>query len=307
VSRRRRHVNESHEDGLVRSPRHREKARDNTNSAQVTPALVVRRVLNSSIRAGDLQHIQAVYGNQAVQRMLQRQESPENRSGETTDQSTQAQPLWERAPPFYRSGLYTRAIILFEQMRNIPGMGDPFYAAVTFNIGVANLRLHRYHTAILYFEQYLRIGDDRETGQARLDEALRGAGLPVTTIEVLGEQGGPTVSAGAGGEASAELSQLRDEFYSAMNDYRSGNYGRAIGKFDRVRLARGASEEVRQAAVFNIGMCNLRMRRYATAVFYFEQALSMGGTDKEGIEERLAEAKRGAGIPVEEEVETTLP
>ncbi|HEY9076524.1 MAG TPA: tetratricopeptide repeat protein [Anaerolineaceae bacterium] len=310
MSRRRRHADDSQDDVIVNQRRKRDAVVRAGASPQISAGMAVQTMRYARTAPNSIERLQATFGNQAVQRMIMRQRLPNAAVEPVTDQSTQntqGRELWERATTAYTAGRYQRAIILFERIRNLPGMSEQVIAAMTFNIGVANLRLHRYNTAIIYFEEYLRIGDDRELGQARLDEARRGAGLPAQREETEGGAGGANVSSGAGGESAAGLQVLRDTFYSALADYRGGNYGRAIAKFERIRSARGASEEVRQAVVYNIGMCMLRMRRYATAVFYFEQYLNMGGSDRERGEQRLDEAKRGAGIPVEDESEDVTP
>jgi tetratricopeptide (TPR) repeat protein len=73
--------------------------------------------------------------------------------GQTSQTIEQARQLFERARRFYNARAYRKAIILFEQARHTPGV--PRLEALLYNIGMANLRLRRFATAIIYFENYL--------------------------------------------------------------------------------------------------------------------------------------------------------
>jgi hypothetical protein len=53
------------------------------------------------------------------------------------------------------------------------------------------------------------------------------------------------------------------------------------------------------ACLFNIGAANLRLRRFATAVIYFEtyvESPDIADRDRTGAQRLLNTAKRGAGI-----------
>jgi outer membrane protein assembly factor BamD (BamD/ComL family) len=149
-----------------------------------------------------------------------------------------------------------------------------------YNIGQANLRLRRFATAILYFEEYLTMpGADRQGGEAGLAQAQQGAGVPGAEI--------PTA------EAPLSMEQTREMFDEAVELYGNRQYRRAIIRFERVRQQPDIGEDVRRDCLYNIGQANLRLRRFATAIPYFEEYLTMPGADREGGEAGLAQAQQG--------------
>lgn len=100
--------------------------------------------------------------------------------GEAPSTLEQARQLFNRAERFFKAGAYRRAIILYERVRHMPDVPRP--EALLFNIGLANMKLRRFATAIIYFENFLaspRISEsDRKRAQQRLNEARRGIGIP---------------------------------------------------------------------------------------------------------------------------------
>jgi Tfp pilus assembly protein PilF len=80
----------------------------------------------------------------------------------------------DRTADLYQRGQYRQAILLFEQLRHAPGVPDSAKLAMLFDIGMCNLKLNRYATAIIYFEQYLAMpGADVVKGE--------GADIPSTS------------------------------------------------------------------------------------------------------------------------------
>jgi outer membrane protein assembly factor BamD (BamD/ComL family) len=109
----------------------------------------------------------------------------------------------------------------------------------------------------------------------------------------------PSIAAGLG--QAAPVNPVEQKFRAAAQQYKVKNYITAIILFERVRNMPAASAEVKRDCLYNIGMANLRLKRPATAVLYFERYLASSGlseADRRGAEERLNEAKRRTGIPV---------
>lgn len=102
------------------------------------------------------------------------------------------------------------------------------------------------------------------------------------------------------GQATA-ADPVEQKFRAAAQQYKVKNYTTAIILFERVRNMPAATEEVKRDCLYNIGMANLRLKRPATAVLYFERYLASSGlseADRTGAQARLEEAKRRTGIPV---------
>lgn len=101
------------------------------------------------------------------------------RLGQPNTPANQARAVFARAERLFKARAYRKAIILFERVRHMPGVPNP--ERLLYNIGLANLKLRRFATAIIYFESFLAhpsISDgDRERAQEKLNEAKRGAGV----------------------------------------------------------------------------------------------------------------------------------
>ena len=88
-----------------------------------------------------------------------------------------AREMFNQAQELFARGRYREAIIRFERVRQLPGQPPEVGRDVLYDIGMSNLKLGRFATAILYFEEYLtKEGADVDDGQARLTEAKRGLG-----------------------------------------------------------------------------------------------------------------------------------
>jgi hypothetical protein len=102
---------------------------------------------------------------------------------QATEAPERARQLFKSAMSHYRARRYARAIILWERVRHLPGVPPNLKAACLYNVGQANMRLHRVATAMIYFETYISgtgISEkDRADAQARLDAAKRRLGITV--------------------------------------------------------------------------------------------------------------------------------
>ncbi|MCL4486540.1 MAG: tetratricopeptide repeat protein [Chloroflexi bacterium] len=223
-------------------------------------------------------------------------------AGANSTTQEEARATFERATQQYAAGDFNGAIESFETVQQAMGLqaGASLFYNIFYNIGMCNLKLRRYHAAVNNFEDYLA-GDglsaqDRAEARERLNEGRRGAGLPAET----GPEEG---SGGATGAASPEA-RARGLFERGSQHFSAGAYRDAIRAFERVRHLPGLSEAHQAALLYNIGMCNLRLNRFSTAITYFERYLATSGLSASDIEEaraRLSEARRRAGVPVEEE------
>jgi outer membrane protein OmpA-like peptidoglycan-associated protein len=219
--------------------------------------------------------LQRLIGNQAVGRMMGA--SRIQRDGPTDE----GRGLFDIARQQFDAGQYSQALVTFERVREVGGAPERVRRDCTYNIGLCNLRLRRFATATLYFEQYLAMsGADTALGQSHLDEARAGAGTSATD------------------DPAAQLTedQARDLFRRTTALFDAGDYRQAIVGYERLRqFSDTLGDEVRRDSLHNIGVCNLRLGRFSTAVLYFELYMAMAGADVARAQERLAEAYEGMG------------
>lgn len=205
-----------------------------------------------------------------------------------------AKTIFEEGEQFYNEGDYRAAIIRFERARQMPGMSRDNQAMIHFNIGLSNFKLRRFATAVYNFEQYINagVGSEQEQDQARqmLQRSRDGAGVPA--------------------EMSEE--EQRQTFEDAEQYYASSQFRKAIVRFERVRQAGNLGAASRAILSFNIGLCNIRLRRFATAIPYFEEYIrslghdpnstqtheaAQGNADLREALDLLRQARQGAEMP----------
>ncbi len=241
---------------------------------------------------------QRLFGNQRVQRLLskaslQRQEDPLD----TTDRGpfdVAGEQVFQRGNELLAEGRYRSAIVRFERARQLPDISERSRANCLWNIAHANLQLRRFATAMTYGQQYIETAtdaspEDLAEAERLINRARRGAGIPAD--EERGEY---------------DESQARRLFQYGVRMTEEGNRAQAIIIFERVRQTPGVPESSQANCLWNIGLLNLEMRRFATAISYLEQWLDTGqGTaeDAAGADRLLVRAREGAGIAVEPEDE----
>ena len=206
----------------------------------------------------------------------------------------EARRIYEDGVHAYSSGQFRRAIIRFERARQMPGITEQSNGALLYNIGRANMRLHRYATAVYAFERYL------ETGGISAASAARGR-------EMLARS-----QRGAGIDADISQSDAQQLFEDGAQHYSNGQYRQALILFERARNLGGIDERSENAFLYNIGRCNLKLERFATAIRYFEAVIRAKGVEPDSAEaveaaagdtdlakylELLRQARQGAGIP----------
>lgn len=92
---------------------------------------------------------------------------------------------------------------------------------------------------------------------------------------------------------------VRRLFENATAAFDSRNYGRAIILYEKARQQSGVPEKIKEACLYNIGLANVRLQRFATAIVYFENYLGRTGIsdcDRMMAQHRLLKAKRRIGV-----------
>jgi len=88
-------------------------------------------------------------------------------------------------------------------------------------------------------------------------------------------------------------------FDRGLASFEAHQYEKAIIHFERARQAPGLSAEIYGSVVYNIVACNLKLKRYTTAIVYLEQYLTMPGADVPLAERYLRAARRLAARDAE--------
>lgn len=102
-----------------------------------------------------------------------------------------------------------------------------------------------------------------------------------------------------GQPAAGALLPGEQEFNEGVQMVQTGDYEEAIAVLERARRVPGAPPGGIAVSLFNIGVCNFRLRRYAMAVTYYEMALNTGARGQRLVEIKVAleEARRMADLP----------
>ena len=101
------------------------------------------------------------------------------------------------------------------------------------------------------------------------------------------------------GQAVLNKERARQLWNQASRYIQRGAYRRAIIRFERLRQLPGMTEVDKNKMLYNIGTANLRLRRFATAIFYFETYLKGPGINEQqkiDAEKWMQKAMQGAGI-----------
>jgi tetratricopeptide (TPR) repeat protein len=233
--------------------------------------------------------LQRMAGNAAVHRLLRGGDLSREDvvSAETAGPALEAEELRERfseAQALYHAARYPQAIVAFQRIRSLPGVPDAVQRDCLWAMGMADLRLGRYATAILLFEHYMTMeGADVPGAEARLEQARSSAGL---------------------GDDTDGPEQLERRFDAAMGLFEGGRHRQALVAFERVRRHPDASPELERDCLFNTGLTLLHLQRYATAIPFFEQYATCEGADAAEAKARLEETRRAAGAGIENEQPT---
>ena len=231
--------------------------------------------------------LQRTAGNAAVQRLLRRGGALAAQDIESAPRIGPALPadeLRERyyeAQQLYNGGRYSEAIVAFQRIRSLPGVPEGMQRDCVWNMGMADLQLGRHATAILLFEHYSTMeGADAAAAEARLEQARAGAGVE---------------------DESLEPEQLARRFDAAVGLFERGRHRQALVAFERIRQLPDLPREYERDCLYNTGMALLHLQRYASAIPFFEQYATREGADMPEAKARLEEARRAAGVGLDQE------
>lgn len=212
-----------------------------------------------------------------AERILEREDaSIPAATGDATADAARAEALFDQAVALYMDSQYRQAIIIFEQVREMPDIAEAVRRDVTFNIARCNMRLRRAATAIPYLEEYLRMpGASRAEAVALLTESQEAAGAMTS------------------GEQAQMVYRLANEAYIA------GDYREAERLFQLILSNPSVDTTAMTDIRYNLGMALLRQGRHADALPHF-QAYAAEHPDAADVQERIAECEAAIGAAVAE-------
>lgn len=178
----------------------------------------------------------------------------------------------------FEGGQYAEAINAFQRMLDMDEFPEDARDEILYNLGASNYQLERYATAAHYFQQYQEVHPEDQRVARQIEDSLNRIGAS----EERNESQGP----GAG----RRLFQLAQERYEAR-DFR-----RAIILFERVRHLERLPDETRSMMLFNAGMSNFHLGRYATAQNYLEEYLAEHPDEANEVQPYLSECQAQVGL-----------
>ena len=218
----------------------------------------------------------------------------------TGNQSTSAaNNLVRQGERFYQNGNYSRAIVFFQRALHSENVDNSHSAQLLYNIGMCNYRMSRYAAAINFFELYLTHNPGDPTTQGLLEECRSRSNAHNSDGAISGTnryatEGGQTTAENRP-ESSEAGPTSRDRLQRAERQFSHGDYRSAMYLFEQARQGSNLSASDNADILYNLGMCNLRMRRYGTAITYFEQYLQQNPGNEEAMR-HLETAQRRVGI-----------
>ena len=179
-----------------------------------------------------------------------------------------ARRIFEEGQRHYEGGDFRGAIIRFERVRSTEWLDETDQALLAFNIGGSNMGLHRYATAIPYFEEYIRsLGFDPDSAQTQ-EAAAENADLS-EALDLLRE---------ARQNTGMPWAQLL--FDQALADFRAGNYEESLTSLRQLYGLADLDDSTRALTVYNLGLTLHNLGNYSEAIRYYEEYLT--GTGSEG-------------------------
>ena len=238
-------------------------------------------------------------------RSLQLKESGKAASDDNPEQAPGAGPgagaraLYERARAAYESGDYNTAMVLCEQVRQLPDSTPPHRTECLVNLGTCNWKLGRYHTAIDYFTVALLQPNILPEDVAKCRK--RRARCQKLVGQKQGDPNSQGVYADDPDQREGQDTSKADQLYEQGREaFEKGQYVKAIKILEQVRHMPEVPTKHKAVILQNIGKANLELGRPEAAVFYLELALAhpaLLSEHRATSEVDLAKARELAGLP----------
>jgi tetratricopeptide (TPR) repeat protein len=196
-------------------------------------------------------------------------------TGDAAADTARAEQLYTQAFSLFAEGQFRQALIIFEQVREMPDMSEDIRRDTIFNIARCNMELRRAATAIPCLEEYLRMpGASHAEAIALLTESQEAAGAMTST------------------EQARLVYRLADEAYNA------GQHREAERLF-RIILNNPVLDANTLADIhYNLGETLFLQGRYDEALTEFQAYTALHPDDAEVLA-RIEECQRriGAAVP----------
>lgn len=97
------------------------------------------------------------------------------------------------------------------------------------------------------------------------------------------------------------VTMAREHFEEGQRLFSQGRYAAAITRFERARQVPSLGDDIYRDLIWNLAVANSRLERFATAVFYLEQYLTMGisEADRTAAESLLQQMRAGTASDAE--------
>jgi tetratricopeptide (TPR) repeat protein len=202
-------------------------------------------------------------GNQALQRML-KADAQANVPGDMVQRETTAADDTERlhsifnvAETFYKAEAYSDAAINYTKLLQFDSLKGEQRAQILYNVGQCQRNLKRYANAIPYYEEAVQIGAGAFQKKAEyfLKVCREELGITMVNDEDVLHVG---------------LDDAKDLFVQADEAYKGGNYKDALALYLQVQQY---YPDASGMMYFNMGQCNRNLKRWATALYFYERSL----------------------------------
>jgi len=202
-------------------------------------------------------------GNRALQRMLKADAKAQlpggvvQRETTATDDSERLRSIFSVAEAFYKAEEYSDAAINYTKLLQFDSLKGEQRALILYNVGQCQRNLKRYANAIPYYEEAVQIGAGAFQKKAEYFLKFCREELGITMVN---------------DEDVLHVGQddAKDLFVQADEAYKGGNYKDALNLYLQVQQY---YPEASGMMYYNMGQCNRNLKRWATALYFYERSL----------------------------------
>ena len=210
-------------------------------------------------------YLQSVIGNQAVQRLIQRDEA---------ETDSRARTMFQEGQALFESGDYAGAFQIFQQVVQMPDLPESRLPRLYYDMGRAMIHLNQLHSARSYLTTALQFAEQQNDMQAH-ERILHDLSNVRTRLGEDMADAPQTEAQQALAEASnAEARQLYQEAEAHFNN---GEYQEALEKFQRVAGMSGVPENTHIMMLYNVGLIHSHMENHQLTIQYLEEFIQRTG------------------------------
>lgn len=210
-------------------------------------------------------YLQSVIGNQAVQRLIQRDE-------QATD--SRARTMFQEGQTLFNNGDYAGAFQIFQQVVQMPDLPESRLPRLYYDMGRAMIHLNQLHSARSYLTTALQFAAQQNDMEAH-ERILHDLSNVRTR---LGEDTGDAPQTEAQEALNeAQNAEGRQLYQEAVEHYNNGEYQEALEKFQRVAGMSGVPENTHIMMLYNIGLIYYQQENHQLTIQYLEEFIQRTG------------------------------